>query len=81
MSRTRIVVTAVITIMTLLLSIQAFAADKITIGWAPPDITGVFKTATDYFEQSAEDAGCLFGVCQAETRLRQAGEPHVRHRL
>jgi ribose transport system substrate-binding protein len=29
----------------------------VTIGWAPPDITGVFKTATDYFEKSAEDAG------------------------
>ncbi len=32
------------------------APDKITIGWSPPDITGVFKTATDYFEKSAEDA-------------------------
>jgi ribose transport system substrate-binding protein len=31
-------------------------AEKITIGWTPPDITGVFKTATDYFEKSAEDA-------------------------
>jgi ribose transport system substrate-binding protein len=30
--------------------------DKIVIGWTPPDITGVFKTATDYFEKSAEDA-------------------------
>ena len=29
---------------------------KITIGWTPPDITGVFKTATDYFERAAEDA-------------------------
>lgn len=41
----------------LLCSMQVLAADKITIGWAPPDITGVFKTATDYFEKSAEDAG------------------------
>jgi len=32
------------------------APEKITIGWTPPDITGVFKTATDYFEKSAEDA-------------------------
>ncbi len=31
--------------------------EKIVIGWAPPDITGVFKTATDFFEKSAEDAG------------------------
>ena len=29
---------------------------KVTIGWTPPDITGVFKTATDYFEKAAEDA-------------------------
>ena len=27
----------------------------IVIGWTPPDITGVFKTATDFFEKSAED--------------------------
>jgi ribose transport system substrate-binding protein len=29
---------------------------EITIGWTPPDITGVFKTATNYFEKAAEDA-------------------------
>lgn len=29
---------------------------KITIGWTPPDITGVFKTATDFFEKAAADA-------------------------
>jgi ribose transport system substrate-binding protein len=29
---------------------------EVTIGWTPPDITGVFKTATDYFERAAEDA-------------------------
>ena len=29
---------------------------EVTIGWTPPDITGVFKTATDFFEQSAEGA-------------------------
>lgn len=28
----------------------------VTIGWTPPDITGVFQTATDYFEKSAEGA-------------------------
>ena len=32
------------------------ADEKITIGWTPPDITGVFKTATDFFELSAADA-------------------------
>lgn len=30
--------------------------EEIVIGWTPPDITGVFQTATDYFEQAAEDA-------------------------
>ena len=29
---------------------------KITIGWAPPDITGVFKTATNYFDATAKEA-------------------------
>lgn len=29
----------------------------ITIGWTPPDITGVFQTATDFFEQAAAEAG------------------------
>ncbi|GIW19747.1 MAG: ABC transporter substrate-binding protein [Chloroflexota bacterium] len=28
----------------------------IVIGWTPPDITGVFKTATDFFEKAAADA-------------------------
>ncbi len=28
----------------------------IVIGWTPPDITGVFKTATDFFVAGAEDA-------------------------
>ena len=27
----------------------------IVIGWTPPDITGVFKTATDFFEAAAKD--------------------------
>src|SRR5918999_232129 len=30
--------------------------EEIVIGWTTPDITGVFKTATDFFEQAAEDA-------------------------
>ena len=29
---------------------------SITIGWTPPDITGVFQTATNFFEQAAEEA-------------------------
>ncbi|MBI2972510.1 MAG: sugar ABC transporter substrate-binding protein [Armatimonadetes bacterium] len=34
----------------------AAPARKITVCWTPPDITGVFKTATDFFEKSATDA-------------------------
>ena len=30
--------------------------EPIVIGWAPPDITGVFRTATDFFEAAAESA-------------------------
>jgi len=29
--------------------------EPIVIGWTPPDITGVFKTATNFFEASAKD--------------------------
>ena len=29
---------------------------QIVIGWTPPDITGVFKTATDFFQASVDDA-------------------------
>ena len=36
-----------------------FAGDRwqkpIVIGWTPPDITGVFKTATNFFEAAAAD--------------------------
>lgn len=44
----------------LALSMPAFAARQlpreIVIGWSPPDITGVFKTATDFFEAAAAEA-------------------------
>lgn len=30
--------------------------EPIVIGWTPPDITGVFQTATDFFNLAAEDA-------------------------
>jgi ribose transport system substrate-binding protein len=29
---------------------------EIVIGWTPPDITGVFKTATEFFEKAAGEA-------------------------
>jgi ribose transport system substrate-binding protein len=32
------------------------AGKSVTIGWTPPDITGVFQTATDFFERAAEEA-------------------------
>jgi ribose transport system substrate-binding protein len=31
-------------------------SEEIIIGWTPPDITGVFKTATDFFEEAAAGA-------------------------
>ncbi len=37
------------------------AMEKIVVGWTPPDITGVFKTATDFFEKSLAD-GAANGV-------------------
>jgi len=60
--RHKIKLTAILSAITLLifgvicLNSNVQAADKITIGWTPPDITGVFKTATDYFEKAAQDA-------------------------
>lgn len=47
--------------MTVILSLGLSAATgatlpKVVIGWTPPDITGVFKTATDFFEKAAADA-------------------------
>ncbi|HSW36246.1 MAG TPA: sugar ABC transporter substrate-binding protein [Candidatus Limnocylindrales bacterium] len=33
-----------------------YRTDKIVIGFTPPDITGVFKTATDFFIESAANA-------------------------
>jgi ribose transport system substrate-binding protein len=34
----------------------ARSEQEIVIGWTPPDITGVFKTATNFFEKAADDA-------------------------
>lgn len=36
---------------------EAEDVPSITIGWTPPDITGVFQTATEFFEAAAEEAG------------------------
>lgn len=48
--------------------------EPIVIGWTPPDITGVFKTATDFFELSAESANAAgFDV----TIISQSPATHV----
>src|SRR3972149_6273145 len=60
-------VTAVGALVALLLAITTYGVaaqdeeggrwqEPIVIGWTPPDITGVFKTATDFFDKSAADA-------------------------
>ena len=53
----------IILVVALLVTVSSFGVfskelpKEIVIGWTPPDITGVFKTATDYFEKAAADAG------------------------
>lgn len=44
---------------------------SITIGWTPPDITGVFKTATNYFDRSAKQANKHGFDVTVETRSPQ----------
>lgn len=46
-------------VATMVAAAPLHAADKpiqVTIGWAPPDVSGVFKTATDFFTKGAADA-------------------------
>ncbi len=50
------------------------APDTIVIGWTPPDITGVFETATNFFEMSAAEAG-QYGI-QVEV-LSRSPATHV----
>jgi ribose transport system substrate-binding protein len=58
----RIVLIVLLLVIAIAIPFGANAQDKsrweseIVIGWTPPDITGVFKTATDFFEKSAADA-------------------------
>ena len=47
---------------------------EIVIGWTPPDITGVFRTATHYFEVGAFDA-CLNGI--TTTIIYRAPASHI----
>ena len=52
----------IILIVALLVTVSSFGVfakelpKEIVIGWTPPDITGVFRTATHYFEVGAFDA-------------------------
>jgi len=56
----RTLVTFIIVLLLILSVTLAFGQAKrwqkpIVIGWTPPDITGVFKTATNFFEAAAKD--------------------------
>jgi len=52
----------IILVVALLVTVSSFGVfakelpREIVIGWTPPDITGVFRTATHYFEVGAYDA-------------------------
>jgi ribose transport system substrate-binding protein len=41
---------------------------EVVIGWTPPDITGVFKTATEFFEKAAKDANAAGFNVKVESR-------------
>jgi ribose transport system substrate-binding protein len=41
---------------------------EIVIGWTPPDITGVFKTATEFFEKAAKEANAAGFNVKVESR-------------
>ncbi len=60
MLKKSLLIILVITLLVIVNSFGVFSKElpkEIVIGWTPPDITGVFKTATDYFEKAAADAG------------------------
>jgi len=58
MKKTKLILSIVILLFIVAVSV-GFAGDRwkkpIVIGWTPPDITGVFKTATNFFEAAAKD--------------------------
>ena len=55
----RACLSTIVIFLLLLIVPLGFAGDRwqkpIVIGWTPPDITGVFKTATNFFEAAAKD--------------------------
>ena len=70
----------IILVFALLLTVSSFGVfakelpKEIVIGWTPPDITGVFRTATHYFEVGAYDAS-LHGI--PVTILYRAPASHI----
>jgi ribose transport system substrate-binding protein len=53
-------ITFIVVLLLVVSVVTSFAQTKrwqkpIVIGWTPPDITGVFKTATNFFEAAAKD--------------------------
>lgn len=63
MRKSQLFVLSVLLILSMVMALSVTAqgdggrADEpIVIGWAPPDITGVFKTATDFFQAAVDDA-------------------------
>ena len=40
--------------------------EEIVIGWTPPDITGVFKTATDFFERAGMADDTAIGTMEKD---------------
>lgn len=64
MLKKSLLIILVITLLVILNSSGVFAKalpKEIVIGWTPPDITGVFRTATYYFQKAAYDAS-LHGI-------------------
>ena len=59
MKLTRLFKSIAVLLRLILAAPLVFAGDRwqkpIVIGWTPPDITGVFKTATNFFEAAAQD--------------------------
>ena len=70
----------IILVFALLVTVSSFGVfakelpKEIVIGWTPPDITGVFRTATHYFEVGAYDAS-LNGI--PVTLLYRAPASHI----
>lgn len=59
MKTTTTALSASIGLAAMAMTMPALAQDEtidITIGWTPPDVTGVFATATDFFEAAASSA-------------------------